>query len=158
MPESDATPSFPFMAKAKLGMGGLVMGLLIGGAGAGWLWWQGDQALSTLQSDMDSRVGELQQAVDLANGRAHVMRARVQLDRAGDQASQENFGAAKASLSEAVGALDKATPKTAGVSAEAISSAKAALGSVSLEAGGDPTALGAQIGQAEAALDSLIGN
>jgi len=148
--------SIPWTVKARAGGVGLLIGLLLGGALACWETLHGNAALDLAHSTCAARTGELQTAVDLANGRATVLRARVQLSRAAMAVSQLNYGSAQTALDAARAALAKASPETAGVSAASLGAATAALDGLSLQAGADPTQQIASLNGAAQAIDRLI--
>ena len=154
---NESAPAVPFSAKARLFAMGAVFGLLVGGAGAGWTWFQGNAALTDLETSTSQRMGELTTAIDLANGRAHVLKARVGVAQANVNLAQQNYGEAGNALTAAKAALAEATPKSAGVSDEGLKKAAAALAAVELQPAGDPVQQAASLAAAGAALDKLIG-
>lgn len=154
---NESAPAVPFSAKARLFGMGAVLGLVLGGAGAGWTWFQGSTALSAQEAASTQRIGELTTAIDLANGRAHVLKARVGVAQASVHLASQNYGEAGNALVAAKAALAKAEPKAAGVTADGLKSASAALAAVDLQPAGDPAQQAATLSAAGAALDKLIG-
>lgn len=156
---SDPTaPVAPLAVRARFVATGLVIGLALGGVGAGWTWYQGSSALSALEAASTQRQAELETAIDLANGRAAVLRTRVAVAQASAHLALQNFGDADNALKAAMSTLGRVDTKSAGVTAPALKTASEALQAVHIDPAGDLAAQSAQLTVAATAVDKLIGS
>ena len=111
---SEETPAkLPFVSRLKhLGVGG-VLGLLIGGAGAGKVWMDGtaavdeaEAAAQTAKADANKAIADVKSELDEATKRENVLRARWYLSRAMNDLEAANFGLVNQHLAAAARELD----------------------------------------------------
>lgn len=95
---------------------GLVVGLAIGGGGAGYLWFTHQQELADAQAEQDQLKAAADQALEqhekalsAAMQEATDLQVRVELSRALDELDRRNFGTAKDALEAAKTAAGKAS-------------------------------------------------
>lgn len=162
---SDTTPAVPLVDKAKFILGGLVVGLLIGGGGAGYVWWTGQQEVAAVQAKAadDVEALETEAAEDLAaaekvaeqisnkietlQAREARLSARVEVARARDALDEANYGIVNDHLEKAAQQLDGVEG-----TAEVVSDLKAYKVDVSNPAASD-NALQGFAGQIESLLE-----
>lgn len=154
-------PGVPLLAKLKFGTVGVLVGLLLGGLGAGKVWWDmsgavsaAEQAAETASSTAEA-AGQKQSA-QLAHleGRERVLQARVAASDALVDLMRQNFGLAGSNLKLARKHLDAVSAEH-GLDGAKVDAAKKASTAASVDAAGDLSAQAEMIGQLIERLDAV---
>jgi hypothetical protein len=109
---TDPTPRSPFLDRARFLGIGLAIGLVTGGAGAGWVWWQGQAEVAEIGAsaaraadDAKGRESELKTALDAEKRQVAILSARAGVARARAALDAQNFGLVREHLQGASQAL-----------------------------------------------------
>ena len=157
MSEETAPAKIPLGAKAKLLGIGTLIGLLIGGGGAGKVWLDMRADLSESTAQAEARATELTKGMEAATAREKVLRARVLVARAMSELGGENYGNANKLLAEAADQLGKTDAAAGGFDAAKVGAAAKDIGALKLAPGVDVMPQRASLKKQADALDALLG-
>jgi hypothetical protein len=156
-------PSVPLLAKMKfVGIGALV-GLLLGGIGAGKVWMDMSAAVSTANASAEQAVAAAateaetaQGKVDRMTGQTRVLKARVAASKALIEFTRQNFGSAADQLKMVRSHLQAIDPAVHGLDAAKVDAAKTAANATNIEVAGDLNAQAELLRAMGKSLDALV--
>lgn len=161
--ETAVAPTVPFLAKAKfLGIGALV-GLLLGGIGAGKVWMDMSGAVSGAAAAATQQVDAMQQKVTTATasldgmkGQNRLLKARVAASEALYEFNRANYGSAADQLKMVRTHLEAIDAAAHGLDPAALDSARKAAKSTNIEVAGDLNAQSELLREMATRLDALV--
>lgn len=153
----------PILAKLKFLGIGAVVGLLLGGAGAGKVWFDMSSQVSAATEsaakiEAEAKDGMTKAASDLdaAKGQARVLKARVAAALAQYEFNRQNFGSAGDQVKVLREHLEAVDASVHGVDAAKLDAAKKAAMATNIEVAGDLPTQADQIRRMGAAIDALV--
>lgn len=161
--DTAVAPTVPMLAKAKfLGIGALI-GLLLGGVGAGKVWMDMSSAVSSAATEATQQVDAMQQKVttatsslDAMKGQNRILKARVAASNALFEFNRQNYGSAADQLKMVRTHVDAVDAAVHGVDAATLDAAKKAAKTTNIEVAGDLSAQADLLRQMGTSLDALI--
>lgn len=146
----------PFMAAAKFTVIGLLIGGVLGGAGAGYVWWNDQQAIAAANTAKEEGIQAADEALEAERSRmaeletrAARLEARAEVARALDELDRRNFGNVGEHLQAAAGKLE-------GDPAKAAAELRGALGQVDIDPGADLETIRTTLRGLAAKVDGLL--
>ncbi|MDP2307353.1 MAG: hypothetical protein Q8P18_15110 [Pseudomonadota bacterium] len=142
---------------------GLLIGLVIGGLFAGFVYVDGRERLAALDAsraadarEVDEAVKSIQQQLDAARSTDALLRARIAADLALAELERANFGLSREQLSYVNVALAQVEPELIGVDRGALEAARLLVDSTLVGAAPDVAAQRTHLQDVVRALDALI--
>lgn len=162
VPEETRTPPGRWAAIRHGGLG-LLLGLVIGGLGAAFVYVDGRERLAELDArraaqalEVDQSVQSIRDQVEAARSSDALLRARIAADRALAELERANFGLSQEQLQYADLALANVKPELIGVDPVQLDEARSLLNATRLEAVPDAALQRTRLESVVRALDALI--
>lgn len=153
----------PFSAKFRPFAYGLILGGLLGGVGAGYVWFDARGQLIAAQQQAETATATaneankaLQADLDKAQARGKVQAARIALDTAQLELGRENFGLATDAVQRAGRLLGDVDAAKAGIDANELGAVTGAVQSANLRSGLDALARNELVLELERKVDALL--